>query len=82
MSTKSEALSTQAAQLPSAERIEVVERILDSMEQPDALLEALWADEVNDRLTAYRRGEIEAVALADAIAKYNQSASYWEHRLG
>ena len=69
-------LSAQAAQLPPAERIEVVERILDSLARPDALLETLWADEANDRLTAYRRGEIKAVALADVIAKYNQSASY------
>ena len=76
MSTTSEAFSAQAAQLPSAERIEVVERILDSLEQPDALLEALWAEEANDRMAAYRRGEIKAVALIDVIAKYNQSASY------
>ena len=76
MSTTSEALSAQAAQLPSAERIEVVERILDSLEQPDALLEALWTEEANDRMAAYRRGEINAVALVDVIAKYNQSASY------
>lgn len=76
MPTTSEALSAQAAQLPSAERIEVVERILDSLEQPDALLEALWAEEANDRMAAYRRGEIKAVALIDVIAKYNQSASY------
>jgi len=76
MSTTSEALSAQAAQLPSAERIEVVERILDSLEQPDALLEALWTEEANVRMAAYRRGEIKAVALIDVIAKYNQSASY------
>lgn len=76
MPTTSEALSAQAAQLPSAERIEVVERILDSLEQPDALLEALWAEEANVRMAAYRRGEIKAVALIDVIAKYNQSASY------
>ena len=76
MPTTSEALSAQAAQLPSAERIEVMERILDSLEQPDALLEALWAEEANVRMAAYRRGEIKAVALIDVIAKYNQSASY------
>ena len=68
MPTTSEALSAQAAQLPSAERIEVMERILDSLEQPDALLEALWAEEANVRMAAYRRGEIKAVALIDVIA--------------
>jgi putative addiction module component (TIGR02574 family) len=76
MTTTAEALSAQAAQQPPAERIEVVERILDSLDQPDALLEALWTEEANDRMAAYRRGEIKAVALIDVIAKYNQSASY------
>ena len=41
MTTTAEALSAQAAQLPPAERIEVVERILDSLDQSDAFLEAL-----------------------------------------
>lgn len=76
MTITAEALSAQAAQLPPAERIEVVERILNSLDQPDALMEALWAEEANDRMAAYRRGEIKAVALIDVIAKYNQSASY------
>lgn len=68
--TTAEALSAQAAQLPPAERMAVVERILDSLDQPDPALDALWAKEADDRLTAYRRGEIKAVALSDVIAKY------------
>ena len=74
MTTTAEALSAQAAQLPPAERMEVVERILDSLDQPDAALDMLWANEASDRLAAYRRGEIKAVALYDVIAKY-QTAS-------
>jgi putative addiction module component (TIGR02574 family) len=72
--TTAEALSAQAAQLPPAERMEVVERILDSLDQPDATLDALWAKEADDRLTAYRRGEIKAVALSDVIAKYHSAS--------
>lgn len=70
MTTAAEALSAQAAQLPPAERMEVVERILDSLDQPDVTLDALWAQEADDRLAAYRRGDIKAVALSDVIAKY------------
>jgi len=76
MTPTSETLSAQAAQLTPKERIQVVERILNSLDQPDAALDALWAEEANDRMAAYRRGEIKAVALIDVIAKYNQSASY------
>ena len=48
----------------------VVERILDSLDQPNVTLDTLWAKEADDRLAAYRRGEIKALSLADAIAKY------------
>jgi len=70
MSQAAEALSAQAAMLPPEERMEVVERILDSLDEPDATLDALWAKEANDRLAAYRRGEIKALDLSDVIAKY------------
>jgi putative addiction module component (TIGR02574 family) len=70
MSQAAEALSAQAAMLPPEERVEVVERILDSLDQPNVTLDALWAKEADDRLAAYRRGEIKAVALSDVIARY------------
>jgi len=70
MSQAAEALSAQAAMLPPEERVEVVERILDSLDQPNVTLDGLWAKEADDRLAAYRRGEIKAVALSDVIAKY------------
>ena len=70
MSQAAEALTAQVAKLPPEERMEVVERILDSLDQPDAALDALWAKEADERLAAYRRGEIKALALSDVIAKY------------
>lgn len=65
-----EALSTQAAQLPPAGREEVVERILDSLDQPAAALDALWTKEADDRLNAYRLSETKAVTLSEVIARY------------
>jgi hypothetical protein len=47
---------------------------LDSLDQPDAALDSLWAREASDRLAAYRRGGIKAVALSDVIAKYSAAA--------
>ncbi len=82
MTPTSETLSAQAAQLAPEERIQLVERILNSLDQPDAALDALWANDANDRLAAYRRGEIKAVGLPDVIAKYQQSARYWKNQLG
>ena len=76
MTSTPETLIAQATQLTQEERIQVVERILNSLDQPDAALDTIWPSGAYDRLAAYRRGEIKAVALIDVIAKYNQSASY------
>ena len=71
-----EALSAQAAKLPPEERVEVVERILDSLDQPNVTLDALWAKEAEDRLAAYRRGEIKVMTLSDVIAKYSELSAW------
>ncbi len=76
MTRTAEALSAQAVQLTPAERMEVVERILDSLDQPDTTLDSLWAKEADDRLAAYRRGEIRALALSEVIAKYAVANKY------
>jgi len=70
MTNAADTLSAQVVQLPPEERMQVVERILDSLDEPDAALDALWAKEADNRLTAYRRGEVKAVALSEVIAKY------------
>ena len=62
--------------LPPEERLEVAERILDSADEPDATLDALWATEANDRLAAYLRGEVKAVPLSDVIAKYEPTSKH------
>jgi len=67
-----ETLSEQAARLPPAERMELVERILDTLIEPAPELDALWAAEAEDRLAAYRRGDIHALPLAEVLAKYEK----------
>ncbi len=75
MTLAAEALCAQVVQLPPEERMQVVERILDSLDEPDASLDALWAKEAEHRLTAYRRGEMRAVSLSEVIAKYQVNKS-------
>ncbi len=70
MTHAADTLSAQVVQLPPEERMQVVERILDSLDEPDAALDALWAKEADDRLAAYRCGEVKAAALSEVIAKY------------
>ena len=70
MTQAAETVSAQAVKQPPAERMQVVERILDSLDEPDSTLDAAWAAEAEDRLSAYRRGEVKAMALSEVIAKY------------
>ena len=70
MTETAETLRVQAMHLPPEDRMALVEHLLDSLDEPDPSLDALWATEADDRLAAYRRGEISAVALSDVIAKY------------
>ena len=37
---------------------------------PDPGIDRLWAKEAEERLAAYRRGEIKAVPLQEVLAKY------------
>lgn len=63
MNQTAETLSAQAVQLPPEDRLALVERILDSLDEPDASMDALWAKEADDRPAVYRRGEIRAPGL-------------------
>ena len=75
MPQSAKALSEQALQLPPVERMALVERILDSLDEPDPSMDALWAKEADDRLKAYRRGEVRAIPLSEVLARYKTSSA-------
>jgi len=70
MTLQAKELMALVTTLPPAERIALVEEILSSLDQPDTAMDRLWAKESEDRLAAYRRGEIKAVELDEVLAKY------------
>ena len=70
MTETAKSLSTQARKLSPAERLELVDDLLASLDEGDPTMDALWAREAEDRLAAYRRGEIKAVPLQEVLAKY------------
>ena len=65
-------LGREARKLSPAERIRLVDEILSSLDQTDRSLDASWGAEVEDRIAAYRRGEIRAVELSEVLSKYNR----------
>jgi hypothetical protein len=49
-----------AKALPPIQRAEVIESLIESMLHSDKEIEALWAEEAEDRIDALERGEITA----------------------
>ncbi len=57
----------QALRLKSEERFIVVKGLLRSLDEPDRELDALWAEEAEMRLKAYRSGKLPGVSLEDVF---------------
>ena len=70
MNERIKSLTEQASLLPPVERAELVEGILQTLDAVDPNLDQLWATEADDRLSAYRRGELSAHDLDEILAKY------------
>ena len=60
MSTITRQILEKALVLPAAERADLVESLLTSLDQPDARIDELWAKEAEDRLAAYEAGRMMA----------------------
>jgi putative addiction module component (TIGR02574 family) len=70
---EAKSLIEQARELSPATRIEIIDGLLASLDEPDEAIDRLWAREAEDRLAAYRRGEIKAIPLNEVLAKYRAS---------
>jgi len=69
MTEAAKSLSARARKLSPSERLELVDDILASLDEPDPNIDKLWAKEAEDRPAAYRRGEIKAIPL-EQVLKY------------
>jgi putative addiction module component (TIGR02574 family) len=68
MTDAAKELSAKARKLSPAERLELVDDLLASLDEADPQIDRLWAKEAEERLSAYRRGEIKAVPLQEVLA--------------
>lgn len=61
---------SEALQLPPIERAELIEELLSSFEFPSRKsVDELWAEEVEDRIDAYDRGELTATSAKKVFDK-------------
>lgn len=70
MNTATQAIVEQAAKLSANEKIELIDALLATVDKPDAEIDAMWALEAEHRLSAYQKGEIQALDLNQVLAKY------------
>lgn len=67
------AIEEDARKLGPVERLELVDAILNSLCEPDQEIDQLWSLEAEERLSAYRQGELKAIHLNEVLAKYRAS---------
>lgn len=72
MTELAQKLLRQAMGLPAIEQAALVEGLVESLDKPDPALDALWLKEAENRIAAYRAGELEAVDVEDAFAELGQ----------
>jgi putative addiction module component (TIGR02574 family) len=68
MAASAKSILAQALKLSANDRAALVESLILSLEKPDASLDAAWLKEAEDRLAAYRAGELAAMD-ADQVFK-------------
>jgi len=67
MSTHLEVLQAEALKLTASERAALAQRLLASLDE-DAEVEEAWAAEVERRIAAVERGEVQDIPMAEALA--------------
>jgi putative addiction module component (TIGR02574 family) len=70
MSERTKELEQRIVGLTPAEKVELVDSVLSSLDRPDDKLDKLWLQEAEDRLAAYRGGKIRALSVDEVLEKY------------
>lgn len=72
MTERADAVVREALALTPADRVRLVDRLLESLDRTDPHLDAAWQREAEDRLAAYDRGELQADDAEDVLAKFRR----------
>jgi putative addiction module component (TIGR02574 family) len=61
MTEPAQKIFREALALPPAERAALIDELASSLNRPDAAFDERWVKEAEDRLRAYRAGELDAI---------------------
>ena len=68
MSTSLKQIEEQARALSAEDRAKLAQSLLDSLQSPLSDIEKAWAEEIEQRIEAFDRGEISAYPAEDVFA--------------
>jgi putative addiction module component (TIGR02574 family) len=68
MPTSLKQLEEQARALSAEDRAKLAETLLESLHSPISEIENVWAEEIQQRIAAFDRGEISAYPAEDVFA--------------
>ena len=68
MSTSLKQIEEQARALSAEDRAKLAESLLESLQLPLSDIERMWAEEIEQRIAAFDRGEISAYPAEDVFA--------------
>jgi putative addiction module component (TIGR02574 family) len=57
--------------LPDVDRAVIVESLLTSLDQPDAIIDESWAAEAEERLAAFDAGQMKAIPVAEVFEEFD-----------
>lgn len=60
-------LIEQALKLGPTERLELVDQVLHSLDEPDPKVEQIWIEEAEKRLAEYRSGKVRGIPAEDIV---------------
>nr|VFK13779.1 MAG: putative addiction module component, TIGR02574 family [Candidatus Kentron sp. LPFa]VFK29573.1 MAG: putative addiction module component, TIGR02574 family [Candidatus Kentron sp. LPFa] len=74
MTHSAQQMLQQAIGLPALDRAALIEGLIASLDKPDDTLDTSWLKEAEDRMNAYRGGELATVDADEVFAELGRGA--------
>jgi len=60
----------EALTLRPSEKVQLINKLISTLDKPDKEIDELWAKEAEDRIDAYDQGKLKVVSLEKVLQKY------------
>ena len=67
---RTQEITTLALKLDPADRFELVDQILHSLDRPDPAIDRIWQEEAQRRLAAHRSGNVQGIPAEEIFGEF------------